>query len=45
MKIMSKIYETPSIEIINYETEIQTGPSIVFDYPWASDEDGSDFFE
>ena len=42
---MSKIYETPSIEIINYETEIQTGPSIVIDYPWASDEDGSGFFE
>ena len=44
-KIMNKNYETPSIEIINYETEIQTGPSIVIDYPWASDEDGSGFFE
>ena len=42
---MEKIYESPSIEIINYETEIQTaGPSAVFDYPWL-DDDGSGFFE
>lgn len=42
---MTKTYETPSIEIIKYETEIQTGPSIVFDYPWADSENDSDFFE
>ncbi len=42
---MMKNYETPSIEIIQYETEIHTGPSIVIDYPWVSDEDDSGFFE
>ena len=42
---MMKNYETPSIEIVNFETEIQTGPSIVIEYPWAGDEDGSGFFE
>ncbi len=42
---MIKNYETPSIEIINYELEIQTeGPSIVFNYPWE-DSDDSGFFE
>lgn len=43
---MMKNYETPSIEIIEYETEIQTaGGSIVIDYPWADENDGSGFFE
>ena len=41
---MNKNYETPSIEIINYETEIQLAASIVVDYPWE-DSDGSGFFE
>ena len=42
---MMKNYETPSIEIVNYETEIQTaGASIVVEYPW-DDNDGSGFFE
>lgn len=40
-----KNYETPSIEIINYESEILTaGASIVVNFPWA-DEDETDFFE
>ena len=39
-------YETPSIEIIYYEAEIQTAStSIVIDYPWAGEDDGSGFFE
>ena len=43
---MMKNYETPSIEIVNYETEIQlAGASIVIDYPWAGEDDGSGFFE
>lgn len=42
---MIKNYETPSIEIIEYETEIETaGASIVINFPWA-DDDESDFFE
>ena len=41
---MNKNYEIPSIEIINYETEIQLAASIVVNYPW-DDEDGSGFFE
>lgn len=42
---MDKNYETPSIEIIEYETEIQTaGSSTIFDYPWLDDSD-SGFFE
>ena len=41
---MIKNYETPSIEIIEYETEIQTGPSVIIDYPWADDNDESGFF-
>lgn len=41
---MIKNYETPSIEIIEYETEIQTGPSVIIDYPWGDDNDGSGFF-
>ena len=42
---MSKNYETPSIEIIEYETEIETSStSTIFDYPWA-DEGDSSFFE
>ena len=40
-----KNYQTPSIEIIKYESEILTaGASIVIDFPWA-DEDESEFFE
>ena len=40
-----KNYQTPSIEIIKYESEIQTaGASIVIDFPWV-DENESDFFE
>ena len=43
---MNKNYESPSIEIINFETNIQTaGASIVINYPWTKDEDGSGFFE
>ena len=42
---MMKNYETPSIEIINYESEIQTaGASIVIEFPWAEDGE-SEFFE
>lgn len=40
---MIKNYETPSIEIINYESEIQTAPSVVIEFPWADGE--TDFFE
>ena len=41
---MNKNYETPSIEILNYESDIQTvGGSIVIDFPWADDNE-SDFF-
>ena len=41
---MIKNYETPSIEIVNYESEVLTaGGSIVIDFPWA-DENESDFF-
>lgn len=42
---MIKNYETPSIEIIEYETEIETAnSSTIFDYPWAGDDESS-FFE
>ena len=42
---MIKNYETPSIEIINYESDIQTvGGSIVINFPWADDGE-SEFFE
>ena len=41
---MIKNYETPSIEIVNYESEVLTaGGSIVIDFPWT-DENESDFF-
>ncbi len=38
---MNKNYETPSIEILNYESEVLTaGGSVVIDFPWAEgDED------
>ena len=40
-----KNYETPSIEIINYESEVLTaGGSIVIEFPWANDGE-SEFFE
>ena len=42
---MNKNYETPSIEIISYESEILTAEaSVVIPFPWA-DENESDFFE
>ena len=41
---MNKNYEIPSIEIINYETEIQLSASIVVNYPWAKDNE-SDYFK
>ena len=41
---MMKNYETPSIEIINYESEVLTaGGSVVIDFPWV-EEGESDFF-
>lgn len=40
-----KNYETPSIEIISYESEVLTaGGSIVIEFPWANDGE-SEFFE
>ena len=40
---MNKNYETPSIEIINYESGVLTaGGSVVIDFPWA--EEGEDYF-
>ena len=42
---MIKNYETPSIEIIKYESDIHTvGGSIVINFPWT-DDDESEFFE
>ena len=41
---MCKYYETPSIEIVSYESEIQLAASIVVEFPWAKD-DETDFFE
>ena len=43
---MTKNYETPSIEIVEYEIDILTsGGSAVFDFPWLEgNEDESDFF-
>ena len=41
---MIKNYETPSIEIVNYESEVLTaGGSVVIQFPWA-DEGESDYF-
>lgn len=41
---MSKYYETPSIEIVSYESEILTAEaSVVIEFPWADGE--TDFFE
>ena len=40
---MIKNYETPSIEIINYESEIQLGASVIVEYPWSKDGE-SEFF-
>ena len=43
---MIKNYENPSIEIIEYETEIETAnSSTIFDYPWKDSNDDSGFFE
>lgn len=37
---MNKFYVTPSIEIIEYSSEIElSGPSTTIDYPWSTDED------
>ena len=41
---MNKIYQSPSIEIIKFESEIQLGASVIVEYPWAKDGE-SDFFE
>ncbi len=41
---MNKNYETPSIEIINYQSEIELAASIVVNYPW-SDADESGYFD
>ena len=42
---MNRNYETPSIEIINFEKDIHTaGASIVIEFPWAEDGE-SEFFE
>lgn len=42
---MNKNYEFPSIEILNYESDILTAEaSVVIDFPW-SDENETDFFE
>lgn len=41
---MIKNYEAPSIEIVNYETEIQLAASIVVNYPWDK-ADGSGYFD
>jgi hypothetical protein len=45
--IMNKNYETPSIEIIEYESDIHTAnSSTIFDFPWLDGNEGeSDFFE
>ena len=41
---MTKNYQTPSIEIVKYESEVLTaGGSVVIEFPWA-DEGESDFF-
>lgn len=41
---MNKVYETPLIQIIEFETEIHLGASCVIYYPWKADED-FEFFE
>ena len=44
VKEMSKNYENPIIEILNYENEVLTaGGSVVIEFPWAEGEE--DFFE
>ena len=42
---MNKNYENPSIEIIVFDDEIKTGASVVIEYPWDNDNDGSGYFE
>ena len=43
---MTKNYETPSIEIVEYEIDILTAnTSAIFDFPWFDkDKDDNDFF-
>ena len=42
---MIKNYETPSIEIVKYESEVLTaGGSVVIEFPWTEEGD-SEFFE
>ena len=42
---MNKNYENPSIELIVFNVEIETSASIVIEYPWDKDNDGSGYFE
>ncbi len=41
---MKKNYETPNIQVIEFETEISLAVSAVVNYPWQTDED-FEFFE
>ena len=42
---MNKNYVNPSIEIIVFDDEIKAAASVVIEYPWDNDNDGSGYFE